>query len=453
MALLNWPTAKAYDMALLDRATAFTDPAIKQGKLTADAFGPIRFNGAGKYVCVYQVSDWFVRCFTETAPPDLRERYRAIAAFVNNNCTTMPFLLEQTWVEHGVRVEDRVVPFLKVPRVLNSQTLGFFLEEHYQDSALVAEIARAFLAMVKQLEEAQVAHGDLDITNILVIDDGRTRTLKLIDYDGMYVPAMSQLRLKPIDLGHVHFQHPRTERIRTFGPQMDRFSAVVLYLSLIAIAASSSVWENCGANDTERLVFNETDYLNFTAAGSNSYRILAKLQNKNADIGKCLYALEQSIRTDQMPGSLEQILGGARRSESEPGFAGSRPAVFRPIPIPVSEPVLPKQGPQPGPIPGPAPIPPGPGPVPGPAPIPVAHRPSPVAGVLTGLFLAFSCICAIIVVGSPAGRAVSWIGAIFSLLTLISDVLLLYRSPQTARGWKIFCLILALLLLVLDYLR
>jgi hypothetical protein len=449
MALLNWPTAKAYDVALLDRATTFTDPTIKQGKLTADAFGPIRFNGAGKYVCVYQVSDWFVRCFTETAPSDLRERYRAIATFVTANSNTMPFLLEQTWVEQGIRIEGRVVPFLKVPQVLNSQTLGLFLEEQYQNSARVAEVARAFLAMMKQLEGAQVAHGDLDITNILVIDDGRARHLKLIDYDGMYVPAMGRLGLQPIDYGHVHFQHPRTEKIRTFGPQMDRFSAVVLYLSLIAITASPSVWENCGANETERLVFNETDYLNFTAAGSNSYRILAKLQNKNADILKCLQALAQSIRTDQMPASLEQILGGAGNMGPVPEPVASRHPVFRPIPIPVPEPET-VPAPVRTPVPPPAQVP-GPGPTP--TPLPHSRQPVSLLAVFTGLFLGCGGICALIVLGHQAGPAVNALGVLFSSLALACDAALFYRAPQPARGWKIFFLILALALLFLNALR
>jgi hypothetical protein len=446
MALMNWPTAKAYDLALLDRATTFTDPAIKQGKLTADASGPIRFNGAGKYVCVYQVSDWFVRCFTETAPPDLRERYRAIAAFVTGNSNSMPFLLEQTWVEQGVHVGDRVVPFLKVPRVLDSQTLGSFLEEHYQNSALVAEIASAFLAMIQHLERAQVAHGDLDITNILIVDDGKKRTLKLIDYDGMYVPAMSRMGLKPIDFGHVHFQHPRTERLRTFGPQMDRFSAVVLYLSLIAIAASPIVWENCGANDTERLLFNETDYLNFTASGSNSYRVLAKLQNRNADILKCLYALEQSIASDQMPGSLEQILAGAGKGEPAPAARGAQPQLFRAIPIPVPE--AESRPPERVPL-----TPPPPGPVPptfGYAPHLQPRAPVSVFAVLTGVFLACGLLCAIIVISQPASLAVGAIGVVLSILALICDTVILYRAPQASRGWKICILLLALLLLLLN---
>jgi len=446
MALMNWPTAKAYDLALLERATTFTDPAIKQGKLTADASGPIRFNGGGKYVCVYQVSDWFVRCFTETAPSDLRERYRAIATFVNNHSSGMPFLLEQTWVEQGVHVGGRVVPFLKVPRVLNSQTLGSFLEDNYRNSALMTEIASAFLAMIQQLERAQVAHGDLDITNILIVEDDRKRTLKLIDYDGMYVPAMSRLGFKPIDFGHVHFQHPRTERLRTFGPQMDRFSAVVLYLSLIALAASPSVWENCGANDTERLLFNETDYLRFTASGSNSYRVVATLQHRNADIFKCLHALEQSINTDTMPDSLEQILGGA--GKSEPARGASSPLFGRiplPVPAPESRPSESVSSPPPGQMPAPGPVPPIFRPAPSPQPSSVS-----AFAVLTGVFLAVGLLCAVAVLNQPTNVAAGVIGAISCVIALVCDTVLLYRPPHTSRGWQIFFLILALILLVLN---
>ena len=61
----TWPTMKEYDHALLNRAKTVSDPVIQYGDLARDATGPRRLNGAGgKYVYVYEVSDWAVRCFT-----------------------------------------------------------------------------------------------------------------------------------------------------------------------------------------------------------------------------------------------------------------------------------------------------------------------------------------------------------------------------------------------------
>lgn len=345
----KWPTALAYDQALLNRATTFLDPTIKQGKLTEDLSGPIRFNGAGKYVCVYRVSNWIVRCFADDAPDDISDRYRAITAFVEKNRTRLPFLVEHQWIEDkGIRIENRIVPFLKVPFVQNCDTLGIFLSEHYTETHLLRKLADTFLQMIQLLEQEQVAHGDLDITNILIIQNGSSLTLKLIDYDGMYVPELAMRGFAPIDLGHINFQHPNTKTLRKFDARMDRFSVLVLYLSLLALAEQPALWDNCGANDTERLLLNATDYANFTS--SASYLKLAALQSRNPEIGKCLAALNESLTRQTIPEALPQVLRASGKAVRENAFGK--------IAIPVdTEPGRIDPTPPPPPPPPPAPVP------------------------------------------------------------------------------------------------
>ena len=53
------------------------------------------------------------------------------------------------------------------------------------------------------LERAGIAHGDLQHGNIFVVDD----ELKLIDYDGMFVPRLAGCRSN--ELGIEHYQHPQ----------------------------------------------------------------------------------------------------------------------------------------------------------------------------------------------------------------------------------------------------
>jgi serine/threonine protein kinase len=100
------------------------------------------------------------------------------------------------------------------------------------------------------------AHGDLKPDNILVKEDG---TLVLVDYDGMYVPAMKGQKER--ELGSPDFRHPgRTEDV--FDEHIDDFSLASILLSLKAIALQPDLLEEYGASD--RLLFSEKDYRNLS---------------------------------------------------------------------------------------------------------------------------------------------------------------------------------------------
>ena len=111
------------------------------------------------------------------------------------------------------------------------------------------------------------AHGDLKPDNILVKSDG---TLVLVDYDGMYVPAMKGQRAR--ELGSPDFRHPsRTET--DFDEHIDDFSLASILLSLKAISLQPSLLEEYGAQDC--LVFSEKDYRNLSDSGAlNALRSL-----------------------------------------------------------------------------------------------------------------------------------------------------------------------------------
>ena len=97
------------------------------------------------------------------------------------------------------------------------------------------------------------AHGDLKPDNILVREDG---TLVLVDYDGMYVPAMKGQKAR--ELGSPDFRHPlRTED--DFDEHIDDFSIASIALALKAIALKPVLWNEFGGND--RLLFSENDFL------------------------------------------------------------------------------------------------------------------------------------------------------------------------------------------------
>ncbi len=65
-----WPTLDEYDSAFKDVALTVSDPDIRQGKLSHDCL-PLRLNASsGRYVAVYKISDWVVKCFITNGQTD-----------------------------------------------------------------------------------------------------------------------------------------------------------------------------------------------------------------------------------------------------------------------------------------------------------------------------------------------------------------------------------------------
>jgi len=80
--------------------------------------------------------------------------------------------------------------------------------------------------------------------------------IKLIDYDGMFVPALP--KGKGSEMGHRHFQHP--ERTTSdFGPTMDRFSFIALDLSLQALLADKALYKKF-RDGGETIIFKANDF-------------------------------------------------------------------------------------------------------------------------------------------------------------------------------------------------
>ena len=96
------------------------------------------------------------------------------------------------------------------------------------------------------------AHGDLKPDNILVTVDG---ALVLVDYDGMYVPAMQGQKAR--ELGSPDYRHPlRTEDC--FNEHIDDFPLALIGMSLKAIALDTSLLQNNAKSDS--LLFSESDF-------------------------------------------------------------------------------------------------------------------------------------------------------------------------------------------------
>ncbi len=114
-------------------------------------------------------------------------------------------------------------------------------------------LAGFWLKVLQAIRDGGMVHGDLQHGNVIV---DSSNTLRLVDLDGMFVPAIAGW--KAAELGHQHYQHPR--RLGNhFDASLDNFSGLVIYLSLIALAARPSLWNEY---HDENLIFSKGDFEN-----------------------------------------------------------------------------------------------------------------------------------------------------------------------------------------------
>lgn len=169
----------------------------------------------------------------------------------NSEDSEFPVLL-MDWVEG--QTLDSYLRYLiwRYQKAESEENAGECLGYMYEMDMLAYQFSRLAMWLMPQ----PFAHGDLKPDNILVRKDG---TLALVDYDGMYVPAMKGQRAR--ELGSPDFRHPsRTEDV--FDEHIDDFSLVSILLSLKAIALQPELLEQYGASD--RLLFSANDYRNLS---------------------------------------------------------------------------------------------------------------------------------------------------------------------------------------------
>lgn len=352
--LPSWPTREEYDHAVMSWRQTTRDPDLVSGELaTVMGTDPRRFGGAGLYVTVYRIGDWAVRCFCSDVgsacdpPSDIVDRYRAIACFVAEQQAAIPALLPVTVVERGLFVAGAWRPVVKSPWVTDALRLGAFVAEHRGNARLLAALAGSWRRLVSDLEDAPMAHGDLDLTNVLVREEagaGRP-TLRLIDYDDMWIPALDGRA--QTECGHEAFQHPAFFRPiphpdpanRPYGPQMDRFAALVIYLSLLALSLDPRLYADLGASEEDRLLFSRADYERPTLETS-AFALVRK--RCGPAVAPYLDELLACLAECRMPRSLEAIARDAPPPDpaSRPQFA-ARPtsALLPPLPPPLAIPV------------------------------------------------------------------------------------------------------------------
>lgn len=279
--LFSWPTPQDYNEAVQSPAFCFNDAELKTGVTELNEFGlprPI----SGGFASVYHVRngerEFAVRCFLSRVS-NLQFRYEAITEHLAK--ARAPWAVPCEFISQGMLVGSTWFPILKMEWI-KGDTLGGWIEKNLDDPLKLCFVREQFVQVVAELKRHGIAHGDLQPANILVMSDG---SVKLVDYDGMFVPALSGARAN--ELGHKNFQHPQRSAVH-FDVDVDRFSAWLIATALDILAFDPKLWQllNCG---DDALLFRSVDL----ADPDHSYTFSVLEVHENEEIVR----LARMIRT------------------------------------------------------------------------------------------------------------------------------------------------------------
>ncbi len=275
---MNYPLISEYVSAILSAEDNFDQLNYLQPVLNEDGT-PVMTSG--NFAVVFKMKDsrngrfHAVKCFIKEQE-GRAEAYKLIAEELNKasisyctsyftwnrKLTSIQFFEKELFVDTG-QTDETEFPVLLMDWE-NGSTLDRYLREHLDNRFDREMLAREFSSLMQWLLPQPFAHGDLKPDNILVRDDG---SMVLVDYDGMYVPAMKGQKAR--ELGSPDYRHPfRTEK--DFDEHIDDFPAVSILLSLVAIAYNPEWFYRYGS--TDRLLLGEKDYR--TVAKSECIEVL-----------------------------------------------------------------------------------------------------------------------------------------------------------------------------------
>lgn len=222
---------------------------------------------SGNFAVVFKMKDiktnkiYAVKCFLKEQE-GREQSYQLIAEeledLASNYLTSIRYMKNELFVD-SANSNETEFPVLLMEWI-EGVTLDKYIRTHIESNYGLAMLVYRFSKLASWLLSQPFAHGDLKLDNILVKEDG---SLVLVDYDGMYVPAMKGQKAR--EIGSPDFRHPqRTEE--QFDEYIDDFAIASILLSLKAISLTPQLLSQYGA--TDRLLFSQKDYSDLSSSNA-----------------------------------------------------------------------------------------------------------------------------------------------------------------------------------------
>ncbi|WP_053976576.1 protein kinase domain-containing protein [Mangrovimonas xylaniphaga] len=214
------------------------------------------------------------------------------------------------YIDDAVLVNGALHPIVLMDWV-EGKTLKEYINSNISNSRVILDLADKFKKMVEYFHKEHIAHGDLQHGNLLVKNDG---SIVAIDYDSMFIKPLSGM----VDTikGLPGYQHPARQSNKLVNSNLDYFSELIIYLSLLVYAETPSLWDKY--YETEDLLFSKEDFAN-----PNSSKLISDcVRSSNqtiADLSKELLVELQASDISQLR-PLEDLLIDKRELTKESIF-------------------------------------------------------------------------------------------------------------------------------------
>ena len=254
---MNYPLISEYIEAIKSAEDNFEELSYLRPVLGDDGL-PVMTSG--NFAVVFKMKDerdgklYAVKCFTKEQE-GRSESYKLIAdelEFVSSNYLTPIKYLERELFVDTEQTDETEFPVLLMDWV-EGVPMDKYIQGNINNHYALELLSFRFSNLAKWLLMQPFAHGDLKPDNILVKGDG---SIVLVDYDGMYVPAMKGQKAR--ELGSPNYRHP-LRTIEDFDCHIDDFPLVTIALSLKVIALKPILFKDYSGENG--LLLKESDYI------------------------------------------------------------------------------------------------------------------------------------------------------------------------------------------------
>ena len=217
--------------------------------------------GSGAFAAVFKGSMdgriYAIRCFL-SAEYETINRYKSICSYLKNISSS--WKTECEFIEDEISINGNSYPILKM-EWMNGLLINQFVTNHLSENNVLSELQAQLVSVSEDLERNKIGHGDIQCGNIIILGTATNFQIKLIDYDGIYVPDLAYK--KSVEKGRSEFQHPKRS-LNNFSPEMDRFSFWVMITALEALKLDKTLWREVmqgGFNTLDNFLFTIQDFL------------------------------------------------------------------------------------------------------------------------------------------------------------------------------------------------
>jgi hypothetical protein len=258
---------------------------------------------AFKYETPSPRKTWAIRCFYRSNFEVANHYKRVLTHLKNSSCQS--YFVDFDFLEPGIRVQGNCYPILKMEWI-EGDNIKKFIKTNLGKKNVLKSLGDRWLKLSNNLLEAKVAHGDLQHGNILIVERFGGLELKLIDYDSLYfLGDNADDNIK----GLSDYQHPLRKSLKKRCLEIDFFSQLVIYISILALAEDRKLWDIYRLDEREGLLFSKTDFENPERA--DVFRALSQLPAPIADLANKLKKVCQIEEFKNIP-SLVSFLSDDR---------------------------------------------------------------------------------------------------------------------------------------------